>query len=112
MFSIKPPFVSPKLNEANVDKRDREKPKPRVTKLPERKGTKLSLERVSAWGKDFALTPVPEFFQKVFLSTSLLDEILRLMVKLLRFAQLCPSCSAIWKNSQELLSSVILELLC
>ncbi|GIY86761.1 hypothetical protein CEXT_187581 [Caerostris extrusa] len=38
-------------------------------------------------------------FSEIFLSiTSLLDEVLRLMVKLLRFAQLCPSCSAIWKN--------------
>ncbi|GIY39976.1 hypothetical protein CEXT_249351 [Caerostris extrusa] len=50
-------------------------------------------------------------FSEIF-SFYVLDEVLRLMVKLLRFAQLCPSCSAIWKNSQELLSSVILELLC
>ncbi|GIY27267.1 hypothetical protein CDAR_455761 [Caerostris darwini] len=33
-----------------------------------------------------ALTQMPEFFQKFFLSTSLLDEVLRLTVKLLRFA--------------------------
>ncbi|GIY37090.1 protein trachealess [Caerostris darwini] len=52
------------------------------------------------------------FFRNFCLSTSLLlDKVLRLMVKSLRFAQLCPSCSALWKNSQVLLSSVIIELL-